>query len=135
MSTASDALAGQGQTGDAVSLVCVDELKLLTDIERLIKRDLSNKIIAGFEPDPRIKAEPIVNGAAADSAVAARTSRTQPKEGRTARYKATIRQNIYGTRCRSHACIAAFGRARPLIWLIPFQGVQALLDNLGKLAT
>lgn len=51
-----------GAEGDAVSLVCVDELKLLTDIERLIKRDLSSKIIAGFEPDPRIKAEPIVNG-------------------------------------------------------------------------
>ena len=51
-----------GAEGDAVSLVCVDELKLLTDIERLIKRDLFNKVIAGFEPDPRIKAEPIVNG-------------------------------------------------------------------------
>ncbi len=51
-----------GAEGDAVSLVCVDELKLLTDIERLIKRDLFSKVIAGFEPDPRIRAEPIVNG-------------------------------------------------------------------------
>jgi ATP-dependent RNA helicase RhlE len=51
-----------GAEGDAVSLVCVDELKLLTDIERLIKRELLNKVIAGFEPDPRIRAEPIVNG-------------------------------------------------------------------------
>jgi ATP-dependent RNA helicase RhlE len=51
-----------GAEGDAVSLVCVDERKLLTDIERLIKRDISSKVIAGFEPDPRIKAEPIVNG-------------------------------------------------------------------------
>ena len=51
-----------GAVGDAVSLVCVDERKLLTDIERLIKRDLPSKVIAGFEPDPRIKAEPIVNG-------------------------------------------------------------------------
>ena len=40
----------------------MDELKLLTDIERLIKRELLNKVIAGFEPDPRIRAEPIVNG-------------------------------------------------------------------------
>jgi len=51
-----------GAEGDAVSLVCVDELKLLMDIERLIKRELLSKVIAGFEPDPRIRAEPIVNG-------------------------------------------------------------------------
>ena len=51
-----------GAEGDAVSLVCVDERKLLSDIERLIKRDLPSKIISGFEPDPRIKAEPIING-------------------------------------------------------------------------
>ena len=51
-----------GSEGDAVSLVCVDEKRLLSDIERLIKRDLPSKIIAGFEPDPRIKAEPIING-------------------------------------------------------------------------
>lgn len=51
-----------GSDGEAVSLVCVDEFKLLTDIERLIKRELSQQIIAGFEPDPGIKAEPIMNG-------------------------------------------------------------------------
>ena len=51
-----------GSEGDAVSLVCVDEKRLLSDIERLIKRDLPSKVIAGFEPDPRIKAEPIING-------------------------------------------------------------------------
>ncbi|MER0214962.1 MAG: RNA helicase [Nitrosomonas sp.] len=51
-----------GAEGDAVSLVCVDETKLLTAIERLIKRELPSQVIAGFEPDPRIKAEPIKNG-------------------------------------------------------------------------
>ncbi|MEQ1838316.1 MAG: DEAD/DEAH box helicase [Candidatus Nitrotoga sp.] len=51
-----------GATGDAVSLVCVDELKLLTAIERLIKRDIPSKIISGYMPDPSIKAEPIING-------------------------------------------------------------------------
>ncbi len=50
-----------GAEGDAISLVCVDESKLLTSIERLIKRDLPCQIIAGFEPDPDIKAEPIKN--------------------------------------------------------------------------
>ncbi len=51
-----------GSEGDAVSLVCIDEHKLLTGIERLIKRELPSVIIAGFEPDPSIKAEPIKNG-------------------------------------------------------------------------
>jgi len=51
-----------GAEGDAVSLVCVDEKKLLGDIERLIKRDLPSAIIPGFEVDPRIRAEPIING-------------------------------------------------------------------------
>jgi len=51
-----------GAEGDAVSLVCVDEKKLLGDIERLIKRDINSIVIPGFEVDPRIKAEPIING-------------------------------------------------------------------------
>ena len=51
-----------GQTGDAVSLVCVDEHKLQHDIERLLKRELPEEVIAGFEPDPNAKAEPIPNG-------------------------------------------------------------------------
>ena len=49
-----------GREGEAVSLVCVDELKLLRDIERLIKRDLPKEVISGFEVDPTIKAEPIL---------------------------------------------------------------------------
>ena len=49
-----------GATGEAVSLVCVDEGGLLRDIERLIKRSLPKEIVAGFEVDPRIRAEPIL---------------------------------------------------------------------------
>ncbi len=48
--------------GEALSLVCVDEHKLLRDIERLLKREIPRLAIEGFEPDPSIKAEPIVNG-------------------------------------------------------------------------
>ncbi len=51
-----------GNEGQAVSLVCVDEHKLLGDIERLLKRDLSRIVIPGYEPDPSIRAEPIING-------------------------------------------------------------------------
>jgi len=51
-----------GNEGQAVSLVCVDEHKLLDDIERLLKRDLSRIVIPGYEPDPSIRAQPIQNG-------------------------------------------------------------------------
>ena len=49
-------------TGAALSLVCVDEHKLLRDIERLLKREIPRIAIDGYEPDPSIKAEPIQNG-------------------------------------------------------------------------
>ncbi|CDL83100.1 ATP-dependent RNA helicase RhlE [Xenorhabdus szentirmaii] len=49
-------------TGQAISLVCVDEHKLLKDIERLLKREIPRIAIEGYEPDPSIKAEPIQNG-------------------------------------------------------------------------
>jgi len=48
-----------GNEGEAMSLVCVDELKLLKSIEQLIKRDIPKDIIENFEPDPSIKPEPI----------------------------------------------------------------------------
>ena len=49
-----------GASGEAVSLVCVDEHVFLRDIESLIKQDISQEVIAGFEPDPKAKAEPIL---------------------------------------------------------------------------
>ncbi|MEK6424035.1 MAG: DEAD/DEAH box helicase [Burkholderia gladioli] len=48
-----------GANGEAVSLVCVDEKQLLRDIEKLIKREIPQEVIAGFEPDPNAKPEPI----------------------------------------------------------------------------
>jgi len=51
-----------GLAGEAVSLVCVDERKLLGDIERLLKREIPKIVINGYEPDPTIKPEPIQNG-------------------------------------------------------------------------
>ncbi len=51
-----------GNEGEAMSLVCVDELKLLRDIERLIKRDIPSVVIDGFDVDPSIKPEPINKG-------------------------------------------------------------------------
>jgi len=51
-----------GNEGEAMSLVCVDELKLLKDIERLTKNEIPKIAIEGYEVDPSIKAEPIQNG-------------------------------------------------------------------------
>ncbi|THC40819.1 DEAD/DEAH box helicase, partial [Massilia sp. Mn16-1_5] len=48
-----------GATGEAVSLVCVDEHQMLKDIEKLIKQTLPRHVIPGFEPDPTAKAQPI----------------------------------------------------------------------------
>ena len=49
-------------TGEALSLVCVDELKLLRDIERLLKKEIPRVALDGYDVDPSIKAEPIQNG-------------------------------------------------------------------------
>jgi len=51
-----------GNSGEAISLVCIDEHKLLKDIERLLKTGIEKVVIPNFEPDPSIKAEPIING-------------------------------------------------------------------------
>lgn len=51
-----------GHSGEAISLVCIDEHKLLSDIERLLKREIPKVLIPNFTPDPSIPAEPIVNG-------------------------------------------------------------------------
>jgi ATP-dependent RNA helicase RhlE len=49
-----------GATGEAISLVCADDKPLLTDIERVIRRQVPREIVAGFEPNPHERAEPIV---------------------------------------------------------------------------
>jgi ATP-dependent RNA helicase RhlE len=54
--------ARAGQQGHAVSLVCVDELKLLRDIEKLLGKDIGKVNLPGYDIDPRIQAEPIRNG-------------------------------------------------------------------------
>ncbi|WP_194721600.1 DEAD/DEAH box helicase [Noviherbaspirillum malthae] len=48
-----------GATGEAVSLVCVDEHDMLKGIEKLIKRSLPQEVVPGFEPDPNARPQPI----------------------------------------------------------------------------
>ncbi len=80
-----------GATGEAVSLVCVDELDMLKGIEKLIKQTLTKEIIAGFEPDPNARAQPIQlrsgnqggrsqsSGRSAPASKSATAPRTQPQ--------------------------------------------------------
>ena len=49
-----------GVEGAAVSLVCIDELKLLHDIERLLKKQIDVVDYPEYAPDPSIRAEPIL---------------------------------------------------------------------------
>ncbi len=51
-----------GNTGEAISLVCVDELDYLKGIEKLIKKEIKKVYEDGFDVDPSIKAEPIQTG-------------------------------------------------------------------------
>ncbi|MCK4869507.1 MAG: DEAD/DEAH box helicase [Gammaproteobacteria bacterium] len=50
-----------GNEGEAISLVCVDELKLLSDIEKLLKKTIPQVIVPDYEPDPSIQPAPIRN--------------------------------------------------------------------------
>ena len=74
-----------GKEGQAVSLVCVDELKLLRDIERLLKKDIPRRIIDGFEPDPGIRAEPITLGGHGRQQRSSKPSAKRPSGGNNRR--------------------------------------------------
>ncbi len=54
--------ARAGHDGTAISLVCIDEQKLLKDIESLLKRNIQKEFVPGYEVDKRIKAEPVQKG-------------------------------------------------------------------------
>ncbi len=76
-----------GNEGEAASLVCVDEHKLLKDIERLLNRSIPQEVLPGYEPDPSIKAEPIRNGRNSTRHTHGRADKPRRKEGRSGRSK------------------------------------------------
>ncbi len=49
-----------GAKGEAVSLVCADEVNQLSDIERLIQRSIPRETIAGFEPNHEVPATRVI---------------------------------------------------------------------------
>jgi ATP-dependent RNA helicase RhlE len=76
--------ARAGHKGHAVSLVCIDEQKLLVDIENLLQMKLCKKTIPGYEPDPRIAAEPITRGRSQQSP-GPKKSRRNPRRSNSSR--------------------------------------------------
>ena len=51
-----------GNSGEAVSLVCLDEEGFMQDIERFTKQNIENVIVPGFEAEPGERAEPLAMG-------------------------------------------------------------------------
>ena len=70
--------ARAGRDGHAISLVCIDERKLLLDIEKLLQTQIEKVVLPGYEIDPRIKAEPIQQGRSQRSRGSGTHSRRKP---------------------------------------------------------
>jgi ATP-dependent RNA helicase RhlE len=51
-----------GNSGEAVSLVCMDEEGFMQDIERFTKQNIEKVSVPGFEAEPGEKAEPLAMG-------------------------------------------------------------------------
>ena len=51
-----------GYSGEAISLVCVDERQLFQDVERLLQHKIPMAVMPGYEPNLSIKAQPIFRG-------------------------------------------------------------------------
>ncbi len=51
-----------GNSGEAVSLVCLDEEGFMQDIERYTRQTIEKVVVPGFEADPGEKAEPLAMG-------------------------------------------------------------------------
>ena len=84
-----------GNSGDAISLVCIDEHDYLLAIEKLIKQKINKIVIEGFKVNPNIKAEPISNGRnrAKSGANRATQSRASKTEDKTSSSKRTFGKN------------------------------------------
>jgi ATP-dependent RNA helicase RhlE len=73
-----------GTTGEAISLVCIDEVDLLRAIQRMLKRAIPWKVEEGFIPDRNAEPQPIRgvfarSESGADSSGRRRTRRPKPR--------------------------------------------------------
>jgi ATP-dependent RNA helicase RhlE len=97
-----------GATGDAISLVCVDEAPLLRDIERLLGRPIPSEVITGFEPDRSIRPEPIRQRSQGGGA-RPQAGRGRPSGG----LRAPIGEAVHRYGGHRPASVAAGGRGAP----------------------
>ena len=87
--------ARAGNEGHAISLVCVDEHKLLRGIEKLLQTRLPRETIPGYEPDPRIKAEPVTQGRGRQRPAGKRGNGAGKRRSGTGRGKGSGRRPAY----------------------------------------
>jgi ATP-dependent RNA helicase RhlE len=78
-----------GATGEAISLVCVDEEGFLRDIEKLTAKRIARVVEPGYEPDPRAVAQPIQIGRQTLNGAGRGRSRSGPGTGSGAPRPAT----------------------------------------------
>ena len=82
-----------GNEGAAISLVCQEEFKLLKDIEKLIKKMIPRKTLAGFEPGEPLP--PSVLGNTSSKPKKAKKPRPNGGRGNNPRQK-SVRDNFVG---------------------------------------
>ncbi len=80
-----------GLQGDAVSLVCVDELRLLREIELLLHHPIPRETIEGFEVDKTIRAEPILQRSNGGRSMPGRSMPGRPMPGQPMAPRPTAR--------------------------------------------
>ncbi len=89
--------ARAGHDGTAISLVCVDELKLLKDIEKLLNHEIKKEYVDGYAVDKSIRAEPINKGKPPRNGAARRGRPSGPKPaGSSPRKKSRAGKNARG---------------------------------------
>jgi ATP-dependent RNA helicase RhlE len=82
-----------GMEGDAISLVCLEEIPLLDDIERLLQHAIPREFVRGFEPDSRVNPDTIrAIEAARRGGAAPRRGRSGPGARRRGRSQAATRR-------------------------------------------
>ena len=79
-----------GNEGEALSLVCVNEYKLLRDIENLLEFNIPKKQIDGFLSDPTVKAMP-----------QDRVLKHKGRSRRSSRNKLEAKQDVWGRTSKS----------------------------------
>ena len=101
-----------GEEGEAVSLVCVDEHKLLRGIENVLKRRIPQVVLKGYEPDPSIRPEPIQNGRNSRGGSGRRHGAGGPGRGRSSSNGSNFRRKSNSDRSEEQRSAPRSARSR-----------------------